>query len=211
MNQRDLLSEAKHLAQLLDGFDISVLREFEDNVHVAKRFAKAYCSSKNPTVVLCGINPGRLGAGKTGVPFLDFASLSKLLPDVNRPDAERSAQFFFEIVEHFGAKEFYATFHVTNISSIGFERAGSNFNYYDLPAPVINHVHAEFKNEINAVQPAVIISLAKSVHDTVRKLFVNSTIDVSTRLPHPNYCAFPKRRDLCKQQYIEVLSQYIGA
>ena len=70
--------------------------------------------------VICGINPGRNGAGKTGVPFLDFNSLSQLLPNLKKEDSERSSQFFFEIVEHFGAKKFYETFYVTNISWLGF-------------------------------------------------------------------------------------------
>lgn len=210
MDERDQLSEAKDLAQLLNGSDISVLREFEDNIFIAKRFAKAYCSSQRPATVLCGINPGRLGAGKTGVPFLDFASLSKLLSDIDRRDAERSAQFFFEVVEHFGAKAFYSTFHVTNISSVGFERAGKNANYYDLPEQAIKYVHDAFDKEIKTIQPAAIISLAGQVHATVKQLFSKSPIDISVCLPHPNYCAFPKRRDRCKARYIEVLSQYIN-
>lgn len=210
MNERNQLSEAKDLTQLLNGGDISVLREFEENLFVSKSFAKAYCSSPKISVVLCGINPGRLGAGKTGVPFLDFASLSKLLPEIIRHDTERSANFFFEVVEHFGAKEFYANFHVTNISSVGFERAGSNVNYYDLPEQALKYVYSAFFQEIMAVQPTVIISMAGSVHSTVKKLFLNSTIDISTCLPHPNYCAFPKQRERCKARYIEVLSQHIG-
>lgn len=210
MNERDQLSEAKDLTQLLNGDDISVLREFEDNIFIAKRFVKAYCSSQRPSVVLCGINPGRLGAGKTGIPFLDFASLSKLLADIDRRDSERSAQFFFEVIEHFGAKAFYSAFHVTNISSVGFERAGSNVNYYDLPERALKYVHAAFDEEIKAVQPTAIISLAGSVHNTVKQLFSTSSIDISTCLPHPNYCAFPSQRDRCKARYFEVLSQYVG-
>lgn len=210
MNERNQLSEAKDLAQLLNGGDISILREFEDNISVAKRFAKTYCSSQKPSVVLCGINPGRLGAGKTGVPFLDFSSLSKLLSEIDRCDTERSAQFFFEVVDYFGAKAFYSTFHVTNISSVGFERAGSNVNYYDLPELALKYVYDAFCEEIKAVQPTAIISLAGSVHATVKQLFSESSIDISQCLPHPNYCAFPKQHDRCKVRYIEVLSQYIG-
>jgi hypothetical protein len=96
MNERDQTTEAIKLSQLLDGEDISVLREFESNKSVADEFTLRYCSQRKPTVVLCGINPGRLGAGKTGVPFLDFCSLSKLLPNVNREESERSAFFFMK-------------------------------------------------------------------------------------------------------------------
>jgi len=206
---RDQLSEANELTQLLKGGDISVLREFEKNISISNRFATMYCSSNNPSVVLCGINPGRLGAGKTGVPFLDFASLSKLLSGIDRYDSERSAQFFFEIVEHFGVETFYSTFHVTNISSVGFERAGSNINFYDLPDQALNYVYGSFEKEIKAVLPTTIISLAGSVHNTVKQLFSGSAIDTSICLPHPNFCAFPKQRDRCKARYIEVLTQYL--
>jgi hypothetical protein len=211
MKERDQLSEASDLALLLDECDISILREFESNILGAARFAEEYCSNQSPNVVLCGINPGRLGAGKTGVPFLDFSSLSKLFEDVYRHDEERSAQFFFEVIEYFGAKSFYSTFHVTNISSVGFERAGANVNYYDLPEKALRYIYSRFSGEIKAVQPTAIISLSGAVHSTVKHLFSGSSIDISVCLPHPNYCAFPKQRDRCKALYVEVLSQYCKA
>ena len=210
MNERDQLSEAKDLARLLDECEISVLREFEGSMHISKCFFEKYCSNGSPSVVLCGINPGRLGAGKTGVPFLDFASLSRMLSNIERRDTERSAKFFYEVIKHFGAKKFYSTFHVTNISSVGFELAGKNVNYDKLPERAMKYIHDAFKKEIEAVQPIAIISLSSLVHATVKELSLESTIDISTCLPHPNYCAFPKQHDRCKERYVEVLSKYIG-
>lgn len=210
MNERDQTIEAIKLSQLLDGEDISVLREFESSKSVADEFTLRYCSKRKPTVVLCGINPGRLGAGKTGVPFLDFCSLSKLLPNVNRDESERSASFFYEVVEYFGAKAFYETFHVTNISSVGFERRGKNLNYYDLPDKALKYVLKEFKREMELVNPVAVISLASSVHNTVNSVLSDYAMNTSSSLPHPNYCAFPKQKDRCKKEYIELLSQYLS-
>lgn len=41
-------------------------------------------------VVLCGINPGRNGAGKTGIPFIDFSGASHLLSGIGQNDSRNN-------------------------------------------------------------------------------------------------------------------------
>jgi hypothetical protein len=90
---RDQKSEAEYLSGMLKGEGISVLRECEENSSVLERFFDEYYASHNPRIVICGINPGRRGAGKNGILFIEFCSLAKILSDINRCDSERSAQF----------------------------------------------------------------------------------------------------------------------
>jgi len=201
--------DSGEMNQLLQGSDISMLSDFLDNWDVMKQFEQQFYADGYPKVVLCGINPGRLGAGKTGIPFIDFASLSKMIPEVCRNDSERSASFFFDVVQSIGVKTFYQHFYVTNISWIGFQHNNRNVNYDQLPDAAKDFVYRMFRFEMEQVQAATIISLGAVVHDTVRGCFDDTDIDVSQALPHPNYCAFPKHYERCKAQYIEVLSEYI--
>jgi hypothetical protein len=203
------LKERYMSSTIFDDEDITVLNDFLDNWENIKQFNEKYYAEGYPETVLCGINPGKNGAGKTGVPFLDFSSLSKLMEGVDRVDTERSAQFFYNIVEEFGAAKFYRSFYVTNISWVGFTKDGNNKNYYELSDPVKDFIYDAFIYEMNIVAPKTIISLSEEVGKSLRYLFKESDIDISARLPHPNYCAFPKNYEKCKAQYIEILSSYI--
>ena len=203
------LKEKYMSSTIFDDEDITVLDNFLDNWESIKQFNEKYYAEEYPETVLCGINPGKNGARKTGVPFLDFSSLSKLIEGVDRVDTERSAQIFYDIVEEFGAAKFYRSFYVTNISWVGFTKDGNNKNYYELSDPVKDFIYDAFKYEMDIVAPKTIISLSEEVGKSLRHLFKDSDIDISTRLPHPNYCAFPKNYEKCKAQYIEILSSYI--
>ncbi len=216
-NPGSLLDELKRryidsgeMERLLRGSDISVLSDFLDNWPVIKQFEKRFYADGFPKVVLCGINPGRLGAGKTGIPFIDFAALSKMMPGIDRNDSERSASFFFDIVQSIGVEKFYRNFYVTNISWLGYQHHNKNVNYDQLPEAAKAFVYRMFRWEMEHVKPVKIISLGAVVHDTVRACFADTDIDVSQSLPHPNYCAFPKNYDRCKAQYLEVIADYMS-
>ncbi|HIP11449.1 MAG TPA: DUF4918 family protein [Arcobacter sp.] len=203
------LKERYISSSIFDDEDIIVLDDFLDNWENVKRFNEKYYDGYYPKTVLCGINPGKNGAGKTGVPFLDFSSLSKLIDGVVSADTERSAQFFYDIAEEIDAEKFYRSFYVTNISWIGFTKDGNNKNYYELSDSVKDFIYDAFKYEMSVVAPKTIISLSQEVKKTVNNIFKSSGINTSASLPHPNYCAFPKNYEKCKMQYIEMLAQYI--
>jgi len=193
---------------LLKDSEITVLDEFLENWETIRKFNKKMYGDKLPKTVLCGINPGKNGAGKTGIPFVDFTSLTKMIDGVDREDTERSAQFFFDIVQEIGVEKFYRSFYVTNVSWIGYISGNKNVNYYDLPINVKQFLYEMFQYEMEVVKPTTIISLSGAVKETISELFDNSNINISQQLPHPNYCAFPKNYDSCKKQYIDLLSKY---
>ena len=213
----NLLNELKRryidsgeMERLLRGSDISVLSCFLDNWPVIKQFDKKFYADGYPKVVLCGMNPGRRGSGKTGIPFIDFASLSKIMPGIDRNDSERSASFFFDIMQSIGVEKFYRNFYVTNISWLGYQHHNKNVNYDQMPEAAKEFVYRMFRWEMEYVNPVKIISLGAVVHDTVRECFADTDTDVSQSLPHPNYCAFPKNYDRCKDQYIGVIAEYMN-
>lgn len=207
-NLRSRYFGLRKFQELIATEEIEVLSDFLDNWNHAKQFYTRYYGDRFPRTVICGLNPGRLGAGKTGVPFLDFASLSTLLPGIVRQDTEPSAQFFFRVVQHFGADSFFRSFFVTNVSWVGFKRGAANLNYADLPPKALAFVEKMFQWEMKQVKPLRIVSLGVEVQKTVNTLFARTPVDTTVRLPHPRSCVFPKKVRLRVQDYIDVLSKY---
>jgi len=195
---------------LLAGHDISMISDFLDNWNVMKEFQQSFYADGLPKTVLCGINPGRHGAGKTGIPFIDFASLSQMMPAVNRQDSERSATFFYDIVNTIGAEVFYRTFYVTNVSWLGYTHNNMNVNYDQLPEAAKAFVYEKFKYEMSVVSPTTIISLGGVVKETIDELFGDTNIETGKHLPHPNYCAFPRNYEHCKSRYLDMLLRFVG-
>lgn len=96
--------------RLLGDDDIGVLSDFVKNRAGINAFCQKFYGDAIPRVMICGINPGRFGAGMTGIPFVDFLSLSKLVLSIDRAESEISASFFFQVVRTFGAEAFFRTF-----------------------------------------------------------------------------------------------------
>ena len=82
------LKEKYLSSSVFENEDIELLDDFLDNWENVKRFYEKYYANGYPKTVLCGINPGKNGAGKTGIPFLDFDSLSKLIDGIEHTDTE---------------------------------------------------------------------------------------------------------------------------
>ena len=116
--------------------DVSLLYPFDDpNTKQAMRafYSKYYKSSKKRWMIL-GINPGRLGAGVTGVPFTDPKILEQELKIKNPfpKKHELSSIYVYELINSFGGpRKFYQSFFVSSVCPLGFTKNGINYNYYD--------------------------------------------------------------------------------
>lgn len=194
---------------LIGEHEICILSDFLLNKVGIDTFWRTYYGGAVPRVVLCGINPGRHGAGKTGIPFLDFQLLSQLISGIDRQDSERSARFFFQVVRQFGVAAFFHSFYVTNVASVGFIRDGKNLNYDALPASALEVVERNFLQEMEIVQPTHVISLSNVVQKTVRKL-LPTTVDCSMRLPHPSWITTYRGNEMDKwaARYLAVLDKF---
>jgi hypothetical protein len=101
---------------------------------VMQAFYSKYYTGAHPRNVLLGINPGRFGAGVTGVPFTDPV---RLLEDCGIANSfeqkqELSAQFVWMFIRSYGGPEaFCRDFYITSVSPLGFIKEGININYYD--------------------------------------------------------------------------------
>ncbi|TDF98001.1 uracil-DNA glycosylase family protein [Paenibacillus piri] len=192
--------------------DVRILDGFIRQQEIVKQFyQRYYCENSKPRLVLCGINPGRRGAGKTGVPFLDFKSLSQLMPEINNNDEELSAQFVFKVIAHFGADTFFQHVYLTNISWFGFEGTNNgrkvNVNYYELDDHEQMIFTRGFIEEMKVVKPACIIPLSEKVEKTLQRM--NLPYPLGPKLYHPYYCSIKTNTEKGFQEYVRVISDHI--
>ncbi len=118
------------------GSNIKVLNPYksESVLEICSKFFRKYYSDNNSRILALGINPGRFGAGVTGISFTDPILLKKNLGLENDFDKkpELSATFIHEAINLFGGPEnFYSKFHLSAICPLGFVQNGLNLNYYD--------------------------------------------------------------------------------
>lgn len=99
-------------------------------------FLDRYFSDDEPRVLVFGINPGRFGAGITGVTFTDPVALAEFcgIPNTLGHRRELSSVFIYEFIARYGGvRDFYKRFFLTAASPLGFLRRSLNLNYYDVP------------------------------------------------------------------------------
>lgn len=115
---------------------IHVLNPYQDPTvfKLCHSFYTQYYSDSNPRTMIIGINPGRFGAGLTGIPFTDPIKLETVCGIKNNlaKKAELSADFIYTMINAYGGPAaFYNNFYFTSVSPLGFTKAGKNLNYYD--------------------------------------------------------------------------------
>ena len=114
-------------------------KENEEITKVSKEFYNKFYDDNDNRKIILGINPGRLGAGTTGIPFTD----TKRLSDICNIDIESfkthepSSVFIYELIEKFrGPDKFYHKFYINSVCPLGFIEQNQNgnwinCNYYD--------------------------------------------------------------------------------
>ena len=115
---------------------VSIMNPYKDpeTWKPAGLFYEKFYSDQRPRAFIFGINPGRHGAGVTGVPFTDPIRLASAcgIPNDWKKQAELSSQFIYAMIDGYGGvAEFYGNYFFTALSPLGFVRHGKNLNYYD--------------------------------------------------------------------------------
>lgn len=116
------------------GFDLLFPYDNPETLAVMTAFYEKYYNDYNNRVFIFGINPGRFGAGVTGVPFTDPIRLETECNIVNNfnKKPELSSVFVYQFIHAYGGLEqFYNDFYITSLSPLGFTKNGININYYD--------------------------------------------------------------------------------
>ncbi|MFC2102054.1 uracil-DNA glycosylase family protein [Bacteroidota bacterium] len=125
--------------RLPDG--IRVMNPYLDPVakEVVRTFYQTYYKDKKSRKLILAINPGRLGAGTTGIPFTDTKRLTDVcginsaIPETHEP----SSVFVYDVIEAYGGPEkFYQEYFIGSVCPLGFLKKNEkgnwiNYNYYD--------------------------------------------------------------------------------
>jgi hypothetical protein len=141
---------------------ITVLNPYRNNPEILRvivQFYHKFYNDNNTRHLILGINPGRFGAGVTGIPFTDTKRLSEkcglTIPDLIT--FETSSVFIYDMIEAFGGvRKFYNKFFISAVCPLGFTavtRRNSvvNYNYYDskqLTEAVLNFVIENLKLQL---------------------------------------------------------------
>jgi hypothetical protein len=107
----------------------------------ADAFYDKYYADSKPRWGIFGINPGRFGAGLTGVPFTDFKRMQQIcrIDTAGNSSNEPSSYFIYQMIAAMGgAAKFYRKFYINSLCPLGFVQAKAtgrevNYNYYDDP------------------------------------------------------------------------------
>lgn len=202
---------------------IKILNPFRDNqyaLEISSEFYQKYYSDNRRRYLILGINPGRFGAGLTGIPFTDPKRLETCCAISNRglKAHEPSSAFIYDVISAFGGEQnFYNKFYFHSICPLGFTSTNLkgkdvNYNYYDNPrllAAVYDFIVWNIKTQIGmGVQTNICFFLGTGKNQQfLQKLnkeyhFFGELIP----LEHPRYIMQYKAKT--KEQYI---AKYLNA
>lgn len=179
-------------------------------------FYNKYYNDSNSRIMLLGINPGRIGAGVTGIVFSDPVTLEQNLKIKNNfpKKPELSASFINKAIDAYGGPtKFFNSFMLTAVSPLGFIKEGVNINYYDdksllkatttfIKSTLVQQFEITGKIPVcGCIGQGANYKFLKELNQEL-KLF-NQIIP----LPHPRWIMQYRRKDLAKQleQYTKKL------
>ena len=188
---------------------------------LAQRFTNKFYADRHPRVALLGINPGRLGMGRTGVAFTDPSALREICGianDLPRGRPELSTQFVYRVVEALGGPTaFYRHFFLSSIYPLVLLNHGLNHNYYDSPA-LLNTLWPDLQRSLRqqaedfGLRRDVAVSLGRRNGEFLIKLNKEQHLfDKIVVLDHPRYLMQYRRRDLNTNvaKYVETLGSLL--
>lgn len=199
---------------------IDVMNPYQDTACMAacKTFYTRYYNDKAKRYLIVGINPGRYGAGITGIPFTDPIKLETLLnienPFPKKP--ELSADFIHRMIAAFGGHEkFFSKFFINSVSPLGFVQGGKNLNYYDTPL-IRKSLDRFIRESLHSllklgIQRDVVYCLGEGEnHKFIQKLNAEEKFwDEVIPLAHPRFIMQYKRKQIDRYitDYLEKLGR----
>jgi len=120
---------------LTNGVEWLLPYENADTRKCMEAFYNRYYQDDQRRTFILGINPGRFGAGLTGVPFTDPIRLEKLGIQNDFPKKqELSSVYVYDVIDRCGGPDlFFSKYYIASLSPLGLVKNGVNYNYYDDP------------------------------------------------------------------------------
>lgn len=172
---------------------------------LTEKFYQKYYNDINTRKIIIGINPGRFGAGATGVPFTDPIRLEDPCGIQNSlpKKPELSSEFIYRMISHFGdTSTFYKSFFFSAVSPLGFTKEGKNLNYYDskelqkkIEPYAITWMQKQLTFQVNK-KKAFCLGEGKNIDVLKRLNDTHHFFDEIIPLPHPRFIMQYKRKSL---------------
>ena len=183
---------------------------------IVTSFFTRFYDDHQDRVILLGINPGRFGAGITGITFTDPIRLEEdcQIPNGFEKRAELSSRLIYEVISSYGGcKAFFQRFFLSAVSPLGFVRNGRNLNYYDdreLEAALGKFIESSLRDQIDLgirKEKAICLGEGKNMKYLAK---LNEKLDLFGEiisLPHPRWVMQYrfKRKEEFIEKYLEVL------
>ncbi len=204
--------------------DFQVLNPYLDNpetMEVMEKFYYKYYNDSNQRKFMIGINPSRLGAGVTGVPFTDTKRLESACGIVmeSARTHEISSVFIYDMISGYGGVDlFYNEIYINSPFPLAIVRKSKgswiNANYYD-DKELFNELKGfmidSLKKHISLhLDTSEVFILGKKNADFISKL--NQEADLFSKMTvfeHPRYIQQykSKEKDLYIDEYIVALKK----
>lgn len=177
---------------------VSVMNPFlsEEVQEINEVFYNRFFNDSGKRTFMIAINPGRFGAGVTGIPFTDPVELEEELgiPNSFQKRKELSAVFIHDMIQALGGFDaFYSKFYITNVSPLGFVKDGKNLNYYDIKSLqeelepfIVQHMNHQVR-EWGSSEVAFTIGKGKNHKAVVDLNKKHGWFEKVIALPHPRW------------------------
>jgi hypothetical protein len=183
---------------------------------IVAAFFTRFFDDQYDRLVLLGINPGRFGAGITGITFTDPIRLEEdcQIPNGFEKRAELSSRFIYEVISSYGGcRAFYQRFFLSAISPLGFIRDGRNLNYYDdrdLEQALREFIESTLREQLGLgirSDKAICLGEGKNMKYLVKLNRELKLFGEIIPLPHPRWIMQYrfKRKEEFMEKYLEVL------
>ena len=198
---------------------ISWIDPFSPEVlQISKAYHNKFYHDNKKRTFLMGINPGRFGAGVTGIPFTDPIQLESVMGLKNdlQKRHELSSIFIHEMIEEFGGVyKFSKEFYISSVCPLGFIKDGKNINYYDdrvLEKRVTPFIKKSLEDHIKiGANTDKVISLGMGKNYKFLKALNEkyNFFEEVIPLPHPRWIMQYRRKDkeMHIQSYLDVLNR----
>lgn len=152
--------ELEFSAPLFNG--IQAMNPFKGNpeiIPIIEAFYGKFYGDNRKRKIILGINPGRLGAGVTGIPFTDTKRLTENcgIGIESVKSHEPSSVFIYELIDAYGGStKFYQDFYINSVCPLGFIEKNKKGNW-------INRNYYDYKELFLETKSFIVASLSKQI------------------------------------------------
>ncbi|HZF65474.1 MAG TPA: uracil-DNA glycosylase family protein [Chitinophagaceae bacterium] len=183
---------------------------------ILELFLEKYFNDSAYRTLILGINPGRFGAGQTGINFTAPKQLKEYcgIEHPFKDSTELSAEFIYRIINQFGGPEqFYSRFILGSVCPLGLVKNGKNLNYYD-DEKLCSQVKPFIVSSISKMAALHINDRCVCIGEKNFRYLSNLNSEFGwfksiVTVPHPRFIMQYKRKELPAyvQLYLDVLKK----